>query len=51
MKKITKKIFVYAIFGILIGSASGCYYSRDHYDHGYSLGSFHDDTDHRIDQD
>ena len=51
MKKITKKIFVYAILGILIGSASGCYYSRGHYDRGNSLRSFHDDTDHRIDQD
>jgi hypothetical protein len=51
MEKVKRNIFVYAILGILIGSASGCYYSHDHYDRGHSLRSWHDDTDHRIDQD
>jgi len=54
--KVKRNLIVCAMLGIFVGTASGCYYSGDRYDrgyygHGYSLRSFHDDTDHRIDQD
>ena len=65
-KVFKKKLFIYALLGTVL-SFTGCFYyhsddyrDRDYgyYNHGYytrgdypSSRSFHDDTDHRIDQD
>ena len=60
-KVFKKKLLIYALLGTIL-SFTGCFYyhSDDYRDRGYryydhgdypSARSFHDDTDHRIDQD